>query len=110
MPSTRYAEIAPRVRENLRALRTPYNTGPCGLGDKDALHCEERGWPIRAGAIGTAIEQHARSRACGCVNSVPLEIAVFWGTTRFLHPTAPLPVAPTLSPATRRSDKGTPRA
>ena len=51
MPSTRYGEIAPRVREICERYGLPYNTGPLA---SSSAWCTARssGWPSPAGSRG----------------------------------------------------------
>ncbi len=50
MPSSRYGEIAPRVREICKRYGLPYNTGP--FVEAVGRRCSGRscGWPSRAGS------------------------------------------------------------
>ena len=66
MPSTRYAEIAPRVKEMCERYELPYNTGPFlkQLGD-GAAHDPAAGVPGRqAAAQAGPVPRRRRARAC----------------------------------------------
>ena len=68
MPSTRYGEIAPRVREICKRYDLPYNTGPFASSGHGAPHDRPAGVPRRQGRArspGPTAARRDRLRASG---------------------------------------------